>query len=130
MTTRNAISISVSVCTCVLIACGATPGENVGRSNQAVTSGDIYNFGTLASPGSCLDADGAGTADGTQIQEWQCNGTAAQSFSPVFCLTGGTNCPRCPTSEIEPLPTGTRGRGAVSRGRLTPRGWPGETGSV
>jgi hypothetical protein len=34
------------------------------------------------------------------------------------------------TSEIEPLPTGTRGRGAVSRGRLTPRGWPGETGSV
>ncbi len=34
------------------------------------------------------------------------------------------------TAEIEPLPTRTRGRGAVSRGRLTPRGWPGETGSV
>jgi Tetratricopeptide repeat len=34
------------------------------------------------------------------------------------------------TAEIEPLPTEARGRGAVSRGRLTPRGWPGETGSV
>ncbi len=34
------------------------------------------------------------------------------------------------TVEIEPLPTGTRGRGAVSRGRLTARGGPGETGSV
>ena len=34
------------------------------------------------------------------------------------------------TAEIEPLPTWARGRGAVSRGRLTPRGWPGETGSV
>ncbi len=34
------------------------------------------------------------------------------------------------TAEIEPLPTRTRGRGAVSRGRLTARGGPGETGSV
>src|SRR5580658_5331574 len=81
MKTRHAISMSVSVCACVLAACGATPGEEVNQSHQAVTSGDIYNFGALANPGSCMDAEGAGTADGTQIQEWQCNGTGAQSFS-------------------------------------------------
>jgi Tetratricopeptide repeat len=34
------------------------------------------------------------------------------------------------TADVEPLPTWTRGREAVFRGRLTPRGWPGETGSV
>ncbi|MGH3192746.1 MAG: FxSxx-COOH system tetratricopeptide repeat protein [Streptosporangiaceae bacterium] len=34
------------------------------------------------------------------------------------------------TAEIEPLPARTRGRGAAFSGRLTPRGWPGETGPV
>ena len=28
-----------------------------------------------------MDAQASGTADGTQIQEWWCNGTGAQSFS-------------------------------------------------
>jgi hypothetical protein len=60
--------------------CGAPPGEEVGNGSQAVTSGDIYNLGTLAHPGSCMDALGGGTADGTQIQEYTCNGTGAQSF--------------------------------------------------
>ena len=34
------------------------------------------------------------------------------------------------TAEVEPLPTWTRGRGSVSRGHLTARGGPDETGSV
>ena len=50
------------------------------NSGQAVSAGQIFNFGALAHPGSCMDARGAGTADGTQIQEWDCNGTGAQSF--------------------------------------------------
>ncbi len=29
----------------------------------------------------CLDVDNAGTADGTQIQIWTCNGTAAQTWT-------------------------------------------------
>ncbi|MEV7327765.1 ricin-type beta-trefoil lectin domain protein [Micromonospora sp. NPDC093244] len=33
--------------------------------------------------GKCLDVDNAGTADGTKIQLWTCNGTGAQSWSRV-----------------------------------------------
>lgn len=51
-----------------------------GSTVEAVTLGDLYNFGTLAGPGSCMDAQGGGTTDGTQIQEWTCNGTGAQSY--------------------------------------------------
>src|ERR1700721_216203 len=60
--------------------CGAPASEKVGNSGEDVTSGDIYNFGTLAHSGSCMDALAGGTADGTQIQEYTCNGTGAQSF--------------------------------------------------
>ena len=42
-----------------------------------------YNFGTLANPGSCMDARSAGTSDGTQIQEWVCNGTVAQAYATL-----------------------------------------------
>ena len=54
-------------------------GASSGSGYVATT----YNFGTLADPGSCMDALGAGTADGTQIQEWQCNGSVAQSFATL-----------------------------------------------
>ncbi|MEV4120008.1 ricin-type beta-trefoil lectin domain protein [Micromonospora sp. NPDC049645] len=33
--------------------------------------------------GKCLDVDNSGTADGTKIQLWTCNGTAAQSWTRV-----------------------------------------------
>ncbi len=63
-----------------LLACGAPPSEAVGHGGQSVSAGDIYNFGAIAHPGSCLDAQAGGTADGTQIQEWTCNGSGAQSY--------------------------------------------------
>ncbi|GAB3828017.1 ricin-type beta-trefoil lectin domain protein [Dactylosporangium cerinum] len=42
------------------------------------TSGPITGIA-----GKCLDIDNAGTADGTKIQLWTCNGTAAQRWSRV-----------------------------------------------
>ncbi|MEV6968368.1 ThuA domain-containing protein [Hamadaea sp. NPDC051192] len=40
--------------------------------------------GAITGPGwKCLDVSGAGTADGTKIQLWTCNGSAAQQWSPV-----------------------------------------------
>jgi beta-glucanase (GH16 family) len=69
-----------SVVTVAVAACGSPPSETTGHSGQAVTAGDIFNFGALAHPGSCMDAQGGGTTDGTQIQEWTCNGTGAQSY--------------------------------------------------
>ncbi|MFE9773680.1 PQQ-dependent sugar dehydrogenase [Streptomyces sp. NPDC005931] len=39
-------------------------------------SGEVKGVG-----GTCLDVDGAGTADGTKIQLWTCNGTTAQKWT-------------------------------------------------
>ena len=69
----------------ILVAAGCTvataPDEATKETLQGITAGDIYNFGTLAHPGSCLDARGDGTASGTQIQEWSCTGSPSQSFA-------------------------------------------------
>ncbi len=37
---------------------------------------------TLRALGKCLDVSGSGTADGTKIQLWTCNGTGAQNWNP------------------------------------------------
>jgi len=36
--------------------------------------------GTLRVVGKCMDVTGGGTANGTQIQLWECNGTGAQQW--------------------------------------------------
>jgi hypothetical protein len=65
---------------------GQDDGTSVALDFTGAASGHVattYNFGALAHPGSCMDARSAGTSDGTQIQEWQCNGTVAQSFATL-----------------------------------------------
>ncbi|MET7418893.1 ricin-type beta-trefoil lectin domain protein [Dactylosporangium sp. NPDC005555] len=47
-------------------------------SQTGPTSGPITGIA-----GKCLDLDNAGTADGTKVQLWTCNGTAAQRWSRV-----------------------------------------------
>ena len=42
-------------------------------------SGGSYHFVSRLS-GKCLDVPSASTADSVQLQQWACNGTAAQSF--------------------------------------------------
>ena len=73
--------------------CSATRPENVAGSHADITissivSGAIYNFGTLANPGSCMDAQNGATTDGTALQEWPCNGTGSQSYELVDDGTG------------------------------------------
>ena len=83
MRTRRTLSLGVHVSVAFAFAaagCGAPPSESTAHSGQTVTAGDVFNFGAIAHPGSCMDARGGGTADGTQIQEWSCNGSGAQSF--------------------------------------------------
>lgn len=36
--------------------------------------------GTVRARGGCLDVTGSGTAGGTPVQLWQCNGTGAQRW--------------------------------------------------
>jgi hypothetical protein len=77
--------------TLVTFGCSASPGDDARQTSQAVSAGQIFNFGTLVNPGSCMDAQGAGTTDGTQIQEWVCNGTGAQSFALQDAGNGAFN---------------------------------------
>jgi hypothetical protein len=46
----------------------------------SLDAGSTYVIHARAHGGSCMDVRASGTANGTQIQEWTCNGTGAQSF--------------------------------------------------
>lgn len=73
-----------------LVGCGAAPaGSEPGDVNvadgqsEALTNNATYTLGTAVHSGSCMDIAAASTADGAQVQEYACNGTAAQSFQLV-----------------------------------------------
>ncbi len=94
-------------------ACSASGGDVVGKSSEPITAGTVYNFGTLANPGACMDAQGAGTGDGTQIQEYWCNGSAAQSFSVQSAGNGAyylvnTNANKCVDVQARGTANGTK----------------------
>jgi chitinase len=63
----------------IIAVASCSGGSRIGETGQALGVG-AYNFGTLVSPGKCLDVNGSGSANGTKIQEWTCNGTGAQSI--------------------------------------------------
>ncbi len=56
--------------------------EETRSIEQMVTSGTLYQF-VVQHSGKCLDVSGSGTANGTNIQQWNCNGTNAQKFQTV-----------------------------------------------
>ncbi len=60
---------------------------DAGADSGGGTFSGNFKLVTSAS-GKCLDVNGARTADGTNIQEWTCNGTGAQSFQ-IQDLGGG-----------------------------------------
>jgi hypothetical protein len=63
----------------VLAACSGGPGgESVSSSGSTVNAG---NGPILGVAGKCLDDSADGTADGNRIQLWDCNGSAAQSWT-------------------------------------------------
>lgn len=41
----------------------------------------VGSDGTIRALGKCLDVASGGTADGTRVQLWDCNGTAAQQWA-------------------------------------------------
>ncbi len=71
----------------VLPSCGSPDGSDLDEAQEDLAAG-TYNFGAVVSPGKCLDVNGAGTASGTNVQEWTCNGSRAQVWR-VQSLAGG-----------------------------------------
>ncbi len=77
--------------TVVLVLAGVAGCANAPSSQGAVASSltaATYQFGAGVGTNKCLDVNAAGTSDGTIVQEWDCNGTVAQSFR-VDDLGGG-----------------------------------------
>jgi endonuclease/exonuclease/phosphatase family metal-dependent hydrolase len=70
-----------SPCITLTAGCGAADEQSgdLVDSAYALAAG-TYTFGSLAASGKCLDVSEGGSADGTNIQLWTCNGTGAQSF--------------------------------------------------
>jgi hypothetical protein len=70
--------------------------ENVGEASAAVTSGSTYTFKLplmVGDTGNCMDVTAASTSTGAKIEEYNCNGTGAQSFTVNQIKTsGGTGC--------------------------------------
>ena len=66
-----------------------TAAQNWNFSNVNVVPAGNYNIASQVGGGWCLDVAGAGTANGTKVQIWQCNGTNAQSWRVVPHSAGG-----------------------------------------
>jgi lysophospholipase L1-like esterase len=86
---RLSVTAVVSLSLTALAGCAPQSDVDAVRGAEAVADG-IYNFGTAVSPGKCLDVDGAGWNDGTQIQEYTCNGSGAQAFHSHLRADGQT----------------------------------------
>jgi lysophospholipase L1-like esterase len=87
---RRVSTIGLYGCALALAACGPAASPQADVQSALTLGSGAYNFGALASPGKCLDISGGGFADGTQLQEWDCNGTGAQAFSPRVRSDGQT----------------------------------------
>jgi len=63
-------------------------GGGGGGGSAALAVGGTYIFETGVDPTSCMDVYGDGPANLTQVEEYTCNGSAAQSFTVVDAGNG------------------------------------------
>ncbi|MEY9931420.1 hypothetical protein ABH926_006069 [Catenulispora sp. GP43] len=61
-------------------AAGSANAAGPAVSSPAAASGATYNGGALQVNGKCLDVTGAGTANGTLVELWDCNGGGNQQW--------------------------------------------------
>jgi hypothetical protein len=61
--------------------CNGTAAQKWQAASGGLTTGASYAFKTVQSTTSCLDLYGDSTTNGTQVDEYSCNGSAAQSFT-------------------------------------------------
>ena len=60
----------------------STRSRSTPATGPARSSGPSSRNNTLTVLGNCLDVDGAGTANGTTVDLYTCNGTGAQTWAP------------------------------------------------
>ncbi len=64
-----------------LYDCNGTAAQKWQPASGGLATGASYSFETSLSTSSCLDVDGDGADNGTQVDEYSCNGSAAQSIA-------------------------------------------------
>jgi pathogenesis-related protein 1 len=74
-----------------VFGCSDSAHEDIAQSPQSVASLSGETLETRAHSGSCMDVSGDSSTDGTQIDEWTCNGTAAQVFEVATTSAGVTS---------------------------------------
>jgi chitinase len=82
-------------------------GGATNQQFQAVSEGGGYYHLVARNSGKCLDVPAASTADAVQLQQYTCNGTAAQSFQ----VTNTTAATPTATTNAPPTPTQSSGGG-------------------
>jgi chitinase len=78
----------VSLATLASCADGDVGGAEALVDDPAALAAATYRFEVQVAANRCLDVDAAASADGTRLQEWECNASVAQSFR-VEDLGGG-----------------------------------------
>ncbi len=68
--------------TLAVIGCGSSGGTASEATEQAAATlpPGTYRFETLTTSGECVDVSGAGSADGTNVQQWACTDSGQQWF--------------------------------------------------
>ncbi len=74
----------------VVFGCSESAHEDIVQSRQSVASLSGDTLLTRAHSGSCMDVSSDSSADGTQVEEWTCNGGAAQVFQVETTSAGVT----------------------------------------
>ena len=90
---------NVSTADSALIQLWTYGGGNNQQWLPVAEASGSYHFVNRNS-GKCLDTPSASTADAVQLQQYTCNGTAAQSFNLSTTAGGGTTTPPAGTPDL------------------------------
>ncbi|MFC1443416.1 RICIN domain-containing protein [Streptacidiphilus sp. N1-10] len=90
---------NVSTADSALVQLWAYGGGNNQQWLPVAEASGSYHFVNRNS-GKCLDTPSASTADSVQLQQYTCNGTAAQSFNLSTTAGGGTTTPPAGTPDF------------------------------
>src|SRR3954466_15611116 len=96
---KTAAKVLGSVIATVMAACSSYDAGDGATTTQEELGSGTYNFGALASPGKCLDVAAAGTTDGSNVQQYQCNGSGAQSWRVESIGGDGVRLVNTPTGK-------------------------------
>jgi hypothetical protein len=97
----------------VALGCSVDAGSSLEtEESESNLAAGTYVLQTRTASGKCMDVAAAGTADGTNIQQWACNGTPAQSFRVEDLGDGNVKLVNTHANKCVDVAGGSTARGA------------------